>query len=375
MGGAETSLYHLVTNLDEGKYTPVVALREEGALIERLKAKQIPTVILKLPEWRKLKSLPHKYLALNKLVKLLGNPNSLGGTNPIRLIHANTIWINHYAQLAGRRLNLPVVCHLRDIVSKDRVIKYGLHKIDLVIPISDAVRTPLDEAGIYSSNIRKIYNGVDTASFNPDNFPVNVLTRDFGLKGLLIGIVGQLTPRSEWKGHIDFLRAAAEVLRTKPDAEVNFVIIGGDTSSPTKSDYMSYVRKLENLTSELGISERVTFTGFRSDMPQVMASLDILVSASWAEPFGRTIIEAMASGKPVIGTKAGGAVEIIEDSITGLLVPPKAPTLLAQTMMKLIDNVDARMNMGLAGRKRAEDHFSLRQNVRKTEEIYAELTG
>ena len=273
--------------------------------------------------------------------------------------------MNNYAQKVGKELDIPTICHLRDIIEKDQVYKYALDRVDMVIPISDAVKIPLDEAGISEDKIHMVYNGVDVSLFANGK---SVLKDEFGINGYLVGIVGQLNPRSHWKGQRDFIHAAAEINAQRKD--VWFAIVGGDDTPTTAPNHGSYIRELEELSQNLGIKDRVIFTGRRNDMPNVMASLDILVSASWAEPFGRVIIEAMAAKKPIIATRAGGAPEIVQDNITGMLVPPRDPHAITQALEQMLQNENIMHSMGFLGKLRAEQFFSIDRNVSETQSVY-----
>jgi glycosyltransferase involved in cell wall biosynthesis len=357
MGGAETSLYYLVSNLDKSAYSPIIICPEFGSLVERLSAHDIHAEVIHLPAWRKLKSFLSRSISLQNLTEIVNEKNA-------DLIHCNTIWVNHYAQKIGRKLNVPVICHLRDIIKKEQVRKYALDKVDMIIPISDAVKIPLDDAGISNDKIYMVYNGVDVSLFANGK---SVIKKEYGIDGYLVGIVGQLNPRSQWKGQRDFIYAAAEISNQRKD--VWFAIIGDDDTPTTDSNHGSYIKELKELTHNLGI-ERVIFTGRRNDMLDVMASLDILVSASWAEPFGRVIIEAMAAGKPVIATMAGGAPEIVQDNITGILVPPKDPQAIAGAISRMLQDENIMGSMGRLGQLRAEQLFSINRNVREIQSIY-----
>ncbi len=358
MGGAETSLYHLVRGLEKNRYKPFVLCPVPGPLVEKLAADQITTEVTPLPAWRKLKSIITRYSTLNHLT------GSLAAAE-IHLIHSNTIWINPYARKIGQKLGIPVICHLRDLIRKDQVKKYALHKIDVIIPVSDAVRKPLKEAGIESARVKRIYNGVDVSMFSHGK---DILREDFSIRGYLIGIVGQLNPGSYWKGQRDFLQAAARIIQHRSDAY--FAVVGGDSSPASAPDHESYIRELKGLAEELGISDRVIFTGLRTDMPDVMASLDVLVSASWSDAFGRVLIEAMAAGKPVVAAAAGGAPEVVQDGITGVLVPPRDPQAIARAVLHMLQDSQLRQKMGSAGQKRAQECFSLDRNVKETQAVY-----
>jgi glycosyltransferase involved in cell wall biosynthesis len=110
-------------------------------------------------------------------------------------------------------------------------------------------------------------------------------------------------------------------------------------------------------------------------MPQVLAAADLLVVASWAEPFGKVLVEAMALGKPVVGTAAGGVPEIIQDGQTGLLVPPRCPKALAGAMQRLAGNAEQAHNMGQRARRRVVERFGADSYVQQIQQLYMELLG
>ncbi|GAI28534.1 unnamed protein product, partial [marine sediment metagenome] len=119
--------------------------------------------------------------------------------------------------------------------------------------------------------------------------------------------------------------------------------------------------------------DKVIFTGFVNDVKELYASLDLLVLPSQAESFGRVLIEAMAMEKPVVATRAGGAVEVVEDGVTGLLVPSNDTNGLARAIIKMLENEEDRRRKGKAGRERVKNMFSIEKNVKETQKVYMEL--
>ncbi len=369
-GGAENCLYHLVTRIDRKKYNPIVVCRSEGSMVDKLRATQIPTYVIPLPPWRRLKSVPFRRKAVKRLI-------TLARQHQIKLVHANNLWINHYAWKLKQRMGLPVVCHLRDIIRTEQVHKYVLDCADIIIAISDFAAIPLKEAGISYSKICKMYNSVDISKFSCNASKENVLKRDFSLNGLLVGIVGRLEPgkRQEY-----FIRAAAKVIQHRQErntdsdesesVNVNFLIIGDEPPPDQKRKNSGfYVRELKKLIAELDIADYVVFTGFRTDIPDVMASLDVLVSASG----GTVMVEAMAAGKPVVGAKVADPPEVIDDGVTGFSIPARDPEAMAEAVLQLLEDEQLRLKMGEAGRERAEKYFSLTESARRTEALYEQL--
>ena len=183
---------------------------------------------------------------------------------------------------------------------------------------------------------------------------------------IVIAMVAQLVP---WKRHHDFIAAAGLVVQEKPN--VRFFVIGEDMFG----DHRRYAEDLRKTVSDTKLDDRVVFTGRRNDIVDTMASIDVLVLPSLNEPFGRVIIEAMAMRKPVIATNDGGPAEIIENGVSGFLVPPKQPSALAESMVSLIDDADKRKRMGSAGREIVEARFDIRNSVAQIEAIYTGLAG
>jgi glycosyltransferase involved in cell wall biosynthesis len=163
---------------------------------------------------------------------------------------------------------------------------------------------------------------------------------------LVVGIVARL---QRWKGIHVFLAAAREVSAQRPD--LFFLIVGGP--HPLEPDYPA---SLQHQTLELGLSDQVRFTGHQADAAQWMAAMDVVVNASFGEPFGMVIIEAMALGKAVIATRCDGPTEIITDGVDGLLVSPGSVPELVEAIRRLVDQPGLRVALGQAGRVRAQTY-------------------
>ena len=177
-----------------------------------------------------------------------------------------------------------------------------------------------------------------------------------------IGIVGRLV---QWKGQHVFLDAAKKVLDT--GARAHFVLIGAPLFG--ESDYEA--RLLEQAAP---LGDAVTFTGFRSDVPHLMRTLDILVHASVSpEPFGQVVTEGMASGLPVIGANAGGVREIITNHENGMLTPPGDAQALADALRELLAGPRKAQTMAQAGWRTIRTDFTARQTASRLEAVYDRL--
>jgi glycosyltransferase involved in cell wall biosynthesis len=179
----------------------------------------------------------------------------------------------------------------------------------------------------------------------------------------IIGMVGRFSPG---KGHEEFLEAARMIHSSLP--EIKLLVVGEPSYGEEE-----YGRKILESAKSLAAEGVVKFCGFRSDIPEVMASLDILAFPSHAEAFGDVLIEAMAMKLPVVSTNCDGVLDIVIDGETGIQVPPRDAQALANALMLLIQDNERRRLFGEAGRKRVEKTFDLRQRTETMEGLYAQV--
>jgi glycosyltransferase involved in cell wall biosynthesis len=277
----------------------------------------------------------------------------------IEIVHAHAARDYHLAALAVR-LAAPsrLVLTRHALFPLRRINRPLLKSAARVIAVSQAVAESLRRNGVIDfSKITVVHNGIDT-----DRFSRSVVARD-GKLPVFVGTVGHLAPI---KGQDVFLRAAALISARHP--EVHFVVIGED-----KSPEMGYRRSLESLIAELSLSGIVTMPGWRDDMPALLSSLNLFVSAARSEPFGLAIVEAMAAGLPVVASSSEGALEIIEDGLTGKLVPVDDPEALAQAIIDLLDDPVECSRLGSNAQVAARERYSLERMARDTERVYQEV--
>ena len=226
-----------------------------------------------------------------------------------------------------------------------------------LIAISGAVRDYLIAEGMPPQRIARVYDGVDLRQYQPKR-------AEKAGTGVIIGIIGQLGER---KGHLILLDAMRGLIREH--ADLRLWIVGKEPAHGAER----YADRLREYVARHGLSGHVEFLGFRADIPDVLAQIDLLALPSLQEPFGKIVIEAMAMEKPVAAARVGGVPEIVEDGRTGLLVPPQDADALRHALDRLIRDPDLRERLGVAGRMRVERHFRLERNVRETEAIYEEM--
>jgi glycosyltransferase involved in cell wall biosynthesis len=183
---------------------------------------------------------------------------------------------------------------------------------------------------------------------------------------LVIGVVGNI---KDWKGQDVLIRALPLLPRATP---WKCLVIGAvSATSPTS---VAYGRLLEDLVREFGLVDRVIFTGYRSDVPALVRALDILVHTSVTpEPFGLVILEGMALAKPVVCSAHGGPVEIVEDGVSGFLVPPGDPEALSVRLVMLLASREIRDQTGRRALQRVDCCFNVSQHVGRVQKVYRSL--
>jgi glycosyltransferase involved in cell wall biosynthesis len=241
----------------------------------------------------------------------------------------------------------------------------GLHRLTLrrtarVIAVSAAVACGLRSQNIFDPDrIVLIHNGIDVDRFAKGR--EDVADDEQGAsKRLCVGMIGHLAPI---KGQQDFIRAAAIVCGLRND--VDFVIAGEDKSRGGENR-----RTLEELIDDLGLNQRVRLIGWVDQVAKLLPTFDLFVSPAHVEPFGLSIVEAMAGGVPVIASMSEGAREIIEDGKTGHLVPIGDVEALAKAIGELLSDPVQRRRLSENAERAVRERFSLEQMIEATEEVY-----
>ena len=276
----------------------------------------------------------------------------------IEIVHAHAARDYHLAAQAVRLASRGQLVLTRHALFPLRAInKHLLKNTRRVIAVSKAVAESLRQNGVIeSSKITVVHNGIDIDRF------ARPIVNDDDDRAVLIGTVGHLAPI---KGHDIFVRAAALISERRRD--VNFVIIGED-----KSPQKDHRKSLEGLIAELGLNGNVSMPGWQDDIPTLLSSLTLFVSAARSEPFGLSVVEAMAAGLPIVAAASEGALEIVEDGVSGKLVPIDDPESLAQAINHLLDDPVERSRLGRNAQLAAQ-HYSLARMASDTEHIYREV--
>ena len=249
--------------------------------------------------------------------------------------------------VATRRVDFP----LRGALSRR---KYAACR--RVIAVSSAIRQVLLRDGLDAGRLRLVYEGVPDRPPQPGG---RQALRELGVpEGARV--VGNVAALTDHKDQRTLLRAAAEVLRARPEA--CFVIVGeGELRA-----------ELERLAGELGLGPRCRFAGFRGDLDRLMPAFDVFCLSSHMEGLGTSLLDAMCFARPVVATAAGGIPEAVEDGVTGRLAPPRDPAALARALLEALESDERRRAWGAAGRARFLRLFTAERMVAQSLAVYAE---
>jgi glycosyltransferase involved in cell wall biosynthesis len=348
VGGGEISLLTLLERLDRSQWSPLAAVPSEGEVSSRCRALGLAVHLVPLPSLRRPgPDVFRSVMAMRRLIHESG----------ARLLHANGSRAMFYAGLAGRLAGRPAIWHVR-VADRDAFLDRFLGRLArAVIVNSEAVRRRLD--WMRPEKVRCIHNGVDLDRFAPRPAPP-ALRSSLGLpaEAPVVASVGRFV---RYKGYHYLLEAARLAREIAPD--IHWVLVGDGELRD----------ELEAQCQTGGMESRVRFTGWREDIPDILALCNLFVLPSVGEHFGRVLIEAMAMGKPIVATDAGGVPEIVVHGETGLLVPPADPRAFLEAVLTLLQDPKRRAVFGQAARQRAERRFSLTGHVRAVEALYQDL--
>jgi len=348
LGGGGKSLLGLLAHLPEQGWNTHVVVPGEGQFTEELEKSGVQHNIFPFQPID-----PHHpitafktFMQWRRLIKK-ASPD---------LIHANGFDLSRSFSYAAASLGIPYITHVRFPATPEgmRWTLRGFPKPAAFIFNSHAMmkdQWPTISELAPKSRPFVAHNAVDLEQFNPAPWPETPTLR--------IGIIANFAP---FKRHEDFIQMAAEMLKTRQDLE--FWIIGEDTQGIGRR------KLLENMTHDLGISSYIKFLGHRSDIPDLIRQLHLVVVPSQFEPFGRVVIEAMACGRPVIGSNDGGIPEIIEHGKTGYLIEVGDWRDFSQHALSLLEKKEKWQQMSKAANKSANKNFSINAHIEKIISIY-----
>ncbi|MDH3225883.1 MAG: glycosyltransferase [Thermoleophilia bacterium] len=361
VGGAERHIANVVPRLDRERFEArVCCIKEPGALFDPVRSAGIDAVSLDCPGGR---AIPKAFWKLRREMRRFRpdvvvtrgfNAEVIGRLASASSGRAtNVVWKRNCGDVR-RSVKERVIDRLLDPFT-DRYFGVAFGQVPYLV----------NDLGIAGHKIRIIRNGVEPGEFTPRyGGPRNGdLAAQFGIHPdeRVVGILAVLRPE---KDHATFLRAARIVSDRLPDTR--FLIVG---DGPCRDE-------LEQLSVELGLGDRAVFAGMRSDVADMLSLCDTTVLASYTvECCPHALLEAMAAGVPSVCTAIGGLPEMIEEGLTGRLVPPFDPHGLAEAIVRVIDPIDRAREMGRAARARLEENFSLERSVREAEWVLEHVAG
>ena len=346
-GGAELHALNLSEQLQRRGHDVTVACRPGRFIEERahqMGLATVPITVRKQNDW-------HDYGALRRFLR----------EKPIDVLHAHWSTDMIVPPFAGLRAHVPVRIMTRHMPYpfKNRLGTWLYSQLlwTRLVTVSASVRETLLACGVAPDKIEVIHHGTNIEEFARTTASPQSIRRGLGIPDdcLTVGIAGRIAPE---KGHLVLLQAAALLGDRYP---LRYVIVG---DGPSEAAIREAVRTL-------GLEDRVVFAGFRDDVNNVMAALDIMtLPSTWNEPCAAVVQQAMALSKPVVGTRAGGTPEMISENETGFLVPPSDAPALADAIARLAGDAFLRKRMGAAGRERVGAYFSLSLMTDRIEALY-----
>lgn len=361
LSGGELALLDIVTPYKDGSK---VILFEDGPLRAELVKRQVKVEIIipngALNNIRRGSRIP--MASITSLVRLARSVAQ--EAKNFDFIFANSQKAGLISVLAGQLASKPVVWYLHDILNSEHfgkaqllAARYTARKSTQILVNSKSTKEALQILTGRNDNTHLIYNAFNTKPFVQTANSQENQREALGFDSRpLVGVFGRLSP---WKGQDVFLRTLAMM------PAVQGLIVG----SPMFGED-AYAQHLEQEIKTLGLENRVKLLGFRSDIPELMKTCDIIAHTSIApEPFGRVIVEGMLSGRPVVASKSGGPNEIIENGVTGMLYTPGDSQALQSVLSEIINEPEQALLIAQRGRETALNRFSLDNMHKRLDDI------
>ena len=362
LGGGELALFDLVRNRTGSK----VILFSNGPLGEKLRVAAVPVSILDAGGVLNARRKDGVFKVLRLFPSLLMLVFRLAHKfRGARLVYANSQKAFVASALASKIVRRPLIWHLHDILTPEHFSREML-RITIALANRCASHVIANSSGTAEAfraaggetPVTVVHNGI--AARPLPLRPVRHFKTEATTREPVLGVFSRLAP---WKGQHVVIRALTEL------PNCNLLVVGGALFNED-----DYARSLRQLADELGVTNRVQFLGFIDDIWPIMDTVDLIIHSSTSpEPFGRVIVEGMLAGKPVIATAAGGALEIIENGVSGVLVPPDDAPALAASIKMLLANPAYAEALATTGRNLALSRFELATANSRIETIIMSL--
>lgn len=373
VGGSFFLMLDLILGLDRNQFEPTAVYRFDNFVADRLRAAGVPVVIMPpvIPltfdrKWMAVALAPIKKAAnfvRGFVLPTLSYARFLR-RHRIDLINLNnSITRNHPWMVAAFLTRTLCVTHEMGINAHYSWLSRFLgRRLGAVISLSHVIHDAMRERNADLPNIEVIHCGIDASRYKQVESPAELrLKHGIAADAPITGVVGNIRT---WKGQETIVRATAVLRQRFPG--IRCILVGGHTAADRE-----YMERLQSLCTTLDIEANVVFAGFQKNAIDYMRLMDVVAHTSISpEPFGIVTLEAMSLGKPLVSTTIGGPAEVVVNGVTGILVEPGDPDLLAQAISRLLDDPRAAAEMGENGLRRLHEEFSLEKNLRRTLAVY-----
>jgi glycosyltransferase involved in cell wall biosynthesis len=351
-GGAQEHVFGLMSRLDPTRYEASVVSLSAGSAVRKLQRHGFDVTVIDDPD---------DGAAIRALTAHLAGV--LPDVIHSHMYRADVVGVRASMALAEAGLRRPYVVstvhssRIRSAQDRDLLRRLTPH-MDQLIAVSKSIERKIADEHRTGAPVKLIYNGVDLERYDHQE-PCCTLRDEFGMEpgSSIVGVVARLEPE---KGHQTLIEAWPHVLREMPDA---YLLIVGEGSRRDSLEQWAAAQK---------VAHRVVFTGRRDDIPAVTAALDVAVLPSWREAQGLSVLEAMALSRPVVASDVGGIPEMIQDGVTGLLVPHDNPVALATAIVRLLKDHGFADTLARAAHDLVHDRFCIELMVKAIEQIYDE---
>ena len=361
IGGSHISALLLIRNLDPQRYLPIIVIHEEGPLSEHLNGLGLSYLHCPIPgylesPYRSLRNLTLLLRTAPKLISLLKH-------NRISIVHTNDFRMHGSWTIATRLAGCKVIWHQRSAgFGESRIKKFLARLTHRVVCISDFTAEQMPPA--ITQRLAVVGNPLDTGQAPPNRqASKSALVEHLRCEpeSRVVGFFGNLTAR---KRPFVFARAAAIIAKSL-DVPVVFAVVG--------EKRQDYAEKIAQCAKDLGIESHVHLMGFRMPVERWMAGCDVILAPAVNEGFGRTLVEAMSVGTPVVAANSGGHAEIIQDGKTGLLVPADDPEALAEATLGLLRKSETAQDLARRALAYVRQSYSIDKHVEEITRCYDQL--
>ncbi len=350
--GASLIFSNVIKTLQEAGYKPIVLLSDEGPLVDKIRFLGVQVILIDLAVLRrKSYSLSGIINSFFRMIRAILKLRKIIKREGVQLVYSNTFAVITGA-FAAKSLSIQHFYHIHEIIEKPTWLAQFFTRVlnwtsSIAVVVSDAVKRNLISSGV-TAELVMVYNGLDYTPFLEEEMD---LRSDFGFSvtDVVIGVVGRI---HFWKGQ-DYFVEICKDLQSR-GLKAKYLVVGDVVPG-----YENLEISLKSKIQDLNLENDFILTGFRSDIPKILNTIDLFVSPSiLPDPLPTVILESMAAAKPVVATKHGGALEMIKEGLTGAFIPISDVTEAANVIDSILKRPEQLLEMGENGRKRVKKYFS-----------------